>query len=497
MKGHSGESFDARRLKLAADRYRPAYHYLAPANWMNDPNGTIFWKGRHHLFYQYNPDGAYGGNIHWGHASTEDLVHWTDHPIALAPSPGGPDREGCWSGAAFVNKEGLPTFIYHGMPDGICLATSSDDLLLDWEKHPANPVIPEPGPGDEYQVRGASCGWVENDTYYGVTGNSINTPDMAYLFSSTDMAHWTYLHPFYLGGKFTEWGEDCACPDFFPLGNKHVLLFASHRRGTQCYVGSYADHRFTPERHKRFAFADWGRAGQYCESLSLLDGQGRRIMFGRIHEGRFPNIQRASGWAGILALPAVLSLTPDGDLGIEPVPELAKLRNRHRSYSDIRLEADQTLTLDDVRGDRLEIRAVLEWSDAEEIGLKVCCSPDGGEQTLIRFNANPWHKYGPPETLRPLRAVMLDISRSSVSADVYSRDPQCTTFDLPYGRRVDLRVFVDRSVVEVFVNGLYYLAKRIYPSRKDSLGVQVYAVGGKASVVSMEAWDMEPVWPIQ
>ncbi len=119
------------------------------------------------------------------------------------------------------------------MPDGICIATCNDDLLVKWEKHPANPVIPEPGPGDEYQVRGASCGWIEGDTYYAVTGNSINTPDMAYLFSSKDLAHWRYLHPFYVGGKFTGWGEDCGCPDFFRLGNKHVLLFASHRRGSQ------------------------------------------------------------------------------------------------------------------------------------------------------------------------------------------------------------------------------------------------------------------------
>ena len=170
---------DPRRLKLAADPYRPAYHYLAPANWLSDPNGTIFWKGRYHIFYQYNPDGAYNvRSCHWGHASSEDLIHWTDHPIAISPSPDGPDREGSWSGAAFVNKEGVPTFIYHGVPDGICIATSSDDLLEKWEKHPSNPIIPELVPWEyrfnpagseprvdpEYQIGGASCGWVEGDT---------------------------------------------------------------------------------------------------------------------------------------------------------------------------------------------------------------------------------------------------------------------------------------------------------------------------------------------
>ena len=99
------------RSRLASDPYRPVYHYLPPMNWMNDPNGTIFWKGRYHVFYQYNPDGAYWGNIHWGHASSLDLVHWTDHPIALAPTPDGPDRDHCFSGAAFINKEGVVTAI--------------------------------------------------------------------------------------------------------------------------------------------------------------------------------------------------------------------------------------------------------------------------------------------------------------------------------------------------------------------------------------------------
>ena len=150
------------RIPLAADPWRPAYHYQPPCKWMNDPNGTIYWKGRYHLFYQHNPDGPWHGNIHWGHASSEDLVHWTDHPIALAPGPGGPDRLQCYSGAAFVNMDGVPTFIYHGVPDGICLATSTDDLLINWEKHPANPIIPDPGPGAEFVVTGAPCGWVED-----------------------------------------------------------------------------------------------------------------------------------------------------------------------------------------------------------------------------------------------------------------------------------------------------------------------------------------------
>ena len=342
---------DPRRFRMASDPYRPAYHFLAPVNWMNDPNGTLFWNGRYHVFYQYNPNGAFHGTIHWGHASTEDLVHWTDHPIALAPGPEGADRDQCYSGAAFIDKMGVPTFIYHGLPDGICLAASADDMLLDWKKHPANPVIPNPQAGDEYRIGGAPCAWVEGDTCYALTGNSGSAPpDAAYLFSSRDLAHWEYLHPFYEGGRFTEWGEDCGCPDFFRLGDKHVLSFTSHLRGAQFYIGTCADHRFIPERHKRLARGETGRPGVYNEGLTLLDDRGRRILFGRLHEGRYSYVQRASGWAGMFALPMVLSLSDDGDLLMEPVPELEALRGEHTRVSNIELNVDEDVRLDGNRG---------------------------------------------------------------------------------------------------------------------------------------------------
>src|SRR6476659_8036409 len=101
----------ASRTRLAADQHRPQYHYLPPSNWMNDPNGLIQWRGRYHLFYQYNPNGAVDGTIHWGHAASDDLVHWRGLPIALAPTPGGPDHDGVYSGCA-LDHDGVPTLMY-------------------------------------------------------------------------------------------------------------------------------------------------------------------------------------------------------------------------------------------------------------------------------------------------------------------------------------------------------------------------------------------------
>ena len=371
-------------------------------------------------------------------------------------------------------------------------------MLINWEKHPANPIIPNPQAGDEFRISGAPCAWIEGDTYYALTGNSGSAPpDTAYLYTSKDLAHWEYLHPFYEGGIFTEWGEDCGCPDFFRLGDKHILSFTSHPRGAQFYIGTYANQRFTPERHKRLALGDTGRPGVYNEGLTLLDDKGRRILFGRFHEGRYSYVQRASGWAGMFALPMVLSLSDDGDLLMEPVPELEALRGEHAHFSDIQLNTDEDCQLDEIRGDQLEIRAVFEWESAEEFGLKVCCSPNGEEQTLVRFNLNPWSANRAPQEIRPLRELILDANRSSISSEVSNRESQRCTFDLPYGEPIELRVFVDRSVVEVFVNDRYYLAKRIYPARPDSLGVQLFARGGSATVRSLDVWQMGAIWPIE
>ena len=78
--------------RLSADPHRPKFHFLPPANWMNDPDAPIYWNGRYHMFYQHNPDGPYWANMHWGHAVSEDMIHWKHLPVALAPTPGGPDR---------------------------------------------------------------------------------------------------------------------------------------------------------------------------------------------------------------------------------------------------------------------------------------------------------------------------------------------------------------------------------------------------------------------
>ena len=476
------------------DPHRPRYHFMPPWAWMNDINGPLFWNGRYHLFYQHNPNEAYWKWIQWGHASSTDLVHWTHQPIALTPTLDGPDREGCYSGGAVVNN-GVPTFIYHGRPDGTCIATSDDPDLIQWKKHPANPVIRVPKPGepeyDRYRVYDP-CAWEHNGSWYALCGSSDpEGGDTAYLFRSTDMVQWAYLHPFYKSSReWTEAEEDCAVPNFFPIGDRHMLLFCSHLVGTQYYLGRYENDKFYPETYARMSWY----GGHLGGGITVLDNQGRRIFFDWIREMRGAEAQREAGWSGVMTVPRVLSLAPDGSLKIEPAPELKILRMNHRGHENIHL-TDSERMLADVRGDCLELAVEIDVREAQEFGINVRCSPDGQERTGI-------------VCIPGKNQLKVDVSQSTLDPDVkypYYRGARGTArlpesqqtvnaqeapFTLTPGETLRLNIFLDRSVLEVFANGRQCITQRIYPTRSDSFSVVLFSRGGSVNVRSVEAWDM-------
>lgn len=466
---------------------------------MNDINGAIFWKGRYHIFYQHNPDGAYWKWMQWGHASSVDLVHWVHHPIALTPTPDGGDRDGCFSGGAFIGKEGVPTFIYYGLHEGICLATSEDDMLIHWTKDPANPVIPEPRPGQpdfgKYTIHDP-CAWLVGDRYYALVNrrDPDGKGDGAFLFKSSDLHRWAYVGPFYQSKRqWTEADEDCAVPDFFGLGSSHMLIFTSHLQGTQYYLGHYDGDRFEPETHGRMSWA----GGQLGGPRTLADGQGRRIFFDWVRELRGRDRERASGWSGVMTVPRVLSLDRDGRLLIEPVPELGALRMNHRRRENIHLSPDSELDLDEVKGDCLELALEVRMEDSAEFEVKVRCSPDGTEHTDIVFK---------PQA----KALSVDVSQSTLDTGIrywYYRNRKAlerlpedqrtvsvqeAPFELQPGEALSLRIFLDRSILEVFANGRQCITQRIYPTRDDSLGVILFTGDRAVDVKSVDAWDMAP-----
>ena len=478
VRGHQ-----AAREHLAADPYRPTYHFAPPGGIMNDPNGPCFWQGYYHLFYQWIS--REGGPLLWGHAYSKDLVNWHDLPVALHPDT---ERD-CFSGTALVEPERVIA-IYHGTASGNAVATASDPLLLNWQKHPANPVIPiGSGPYNVYDP----CIWKDDRGYWSLSGSHKDGEFLQdcrlaeYLFFSKDLASWEYRGVFVEDGFFTDRGEDCAVPYFLPLGDQYLLLFASHTRGAQYYLGDYdrASDRFHIRRHGRFNYGPIGVGSLHAPS-GFIDAQGRCIAIFNVKEGK-----PAAGWEDVMTLPRVLSLEADGTLGIRPAAEIEALRCNPRTASVTDLPANSEVVLDTPGGKAIEVEAVIDPGAAREVCLSVLRSPDGAERTDIRVffhTVRDW--FGQYAKQCPCQ-LAIDTTRASLREDVQARPPEIGPLVLPEGEPLRLRVFVDHSIIEVFANDRQCLTLRTYPSRADSDGLALRAQGAGAKVQSLKVWDLQ------
>jgi beta-fructofuranosidase len=465
------------RKKLESDPHRPIYHFLPPANWMNDPNGLIQWEdGTYHLFYQYNPDFPQPANIRWGHAVSKDLLHWEDYPIALAPTPGGPDKDGCWTGCA-VNDNGTPTLIYTGVfPECVCIATG-DKKLLTFQKYENNPVIAKPPEGMEVTGFRDPYVWREPDGWYLVLGSGIKGKGgLALLYHSKNLRNWEYLHPL-CEGKEEETGFMWECPNFFPIGDdKYVLITSPIPLGYPIYLmGRYKEHRLSVERIGK---VDGCEHSFYAPQI-FRDRKGRLIMFGWLRELRSAEAQKEAGWSGVMSLPRQISLK-DGEFSVDVIPEAEKLRGKMlNSLSNIELKGDSFLPLENVKGDALEIIARFRPMEGKSFGVVVRRSENGEEETLIGYDAEK-------------KAIFVDASRSSLD-DSVARHICYANLELKDNALI-LHIYLDRSVIEAFVNNKIALSTRVYPTRRDSVGVGLFSKGGKTELEKFEAYELGSIW---
>ena len=484
------QEFRDSRERLAADPYRPLYHFSPPKDAMNDANGLCQWQGRYHLFYQFfgtsKPVGQ--NRVYWGHTVSDDLVRWRDLPLALYPDV----EKDCYSGETLVEPDRVIA-IYHGTESGNSIATASDPLLLNWKKHPNNPVIPIvpiDEDGSPYRVFDP-CIWKEDDGYYSLSGTYkdgekyIDCRAVDHLFRSKDLAEWEHLGPLIEGGFHAEPGEDSAVPNFWPIGNgKHMLLFASHKRSAQYYIGDYdrTTHRLTPDYHGRMNYGPQAVGSLHAPSATI-DDKGRFLAFFNVKEGKL-----RQGWNDIMTMPRCFSLNADDSLHIEPATEVESLRFDHRRVEPMDIAANEEVVLDGVVGKAMEIEAVIDVAAAREVGICVLRSPDGEERTRISLFKYNHERFG-------YRSLQIDVSAASLRTDVFARTPEIGPLELAEGELLRLRIFVDRSVVEVFANERQCLTIRAYPEREDSGGVSVFARGGAAKLVSLETWRMRSIWP--
>ena len=469
--------------KLASDPLRPQFHLLPASNWMNDPNGPIFYRGQYHMFHQYNPDGAIWGNMHWAHAVSPDMVNWKHEPIAIAPTPNGYDRDGVFSGSAVLDKD-VPTVIYTGVEppssdagatlrDGKhvwrevqCLAVSRDPMLRTWQKLP-QPIIAAPPPGIPVTGFRDPAVWREADTWWLILGSGTREKGgMILLYRSTDLRNWTYVHPMLeagASGKNTtnpvDDGDMWECPDFFPLGDKHVLLIST-RGKVRWKVGSSKDLKFTPEKE---GIVDHGA---YYAAKSMLDRDGKRILWGWIPETRPEAEHAAAGWAGVMSLPRVLSLTTDGELAMQISPSIQQLRRGHVALStNISPQARQN-AISNIRVANLSAEFSAEFRAMSS------------KPTILRLIK---------ESDETFAAISMEDSSGKREVNV---NGIVAPVSGPSGSPFRLHAFLDGSVLEVFVNGTATITARVY---RAPLGPLRLHLEGEPVVTNFDIWQIEPI----
>ena len=327
---------------------------------------------------------------------------------------------------------------------------------------------------------GDSCIWKEGDTYYGLVGADG-------LVSSTNLVDWEVRGGFLEANPFPL-GDATTCPNFVPIGNKHLLLTFSHSMGGQYRLGDYnkQTHTFKPYAQGRLNHGAILPGGVHAPSAAA-DGAGAVININNINDGA-----SSPDWDQIMSLAQRLTLGPDAQLRIEPVDAVASLRGSAQHVGETVMPANTDCVLDKIQGNTMELAVEIDPQMARWVQLNVLRSPNAEEQTSITFynfdrKLSFWYDTE--------GQVCLDGSRSSERPDVWLRPPENSVMKRGQGETLKLRVFIDRSVVEVFVNGRQYLAMRVYPSRKDSVGVSVRAQGQDAVLKRLDAWPMQGIWP--
>ncbi len=478
--------FAKSRRKYAKNRYRPVYHFVSPESTMNDPNGLCFWQGRWHLFYQAYP--IEDMRPHWGHAVSDDLIHWKDLPYAIYPGP----EERCFSGSTFVENNRVIA-MYHGYGLGNMIAISDDPLLLNWKKIVNKPVIPIKA--DLPYIVFDSCIWKKGKFYYSLSGGfygqgiqKIRQREQ-WLFRSSDLVHWEYLHPFVENDIFSLAGDDGACPYFWPIGDRYILLYFSHFSGGKYLLGDYDKRRnkFVASFGGTFNHRAVYPGGVHAPS-ACCDGKDGVIVIFNMNPA-IPT-KKTGGWNQIMTLPRRLSLLEKNVLKIEPAGDIESLRENHQRIKNVRLPANKEIVFSEIQGDTMEIFAEIEHNEASSIELNVLRSPNKEEYTQIIFYPNRGYgRYVRSDT------IVIDNSRSSILSDVVSRPPEIA--DVPQREdkeTVQLRIFIDKSIVEVFVNDRQCSAVRVYPGRDDSVGISICSRGKKAKLKSLQAWQMRNIY---
>jgi len=459
---------------IVSDEMALNYHLMHPGgdSAPGDPNVAFCLDGTYHLHYILQHPFRGKRSFSFVHVTSPDMLHWTWQPTRLQPAFTG---HGMFSGTGFITKEGKPAAIYAGLsdPGHTHIAVARDNSLSEWDK--PYPVLPKGGPdGKDMPLTHDPDGFLIGDTYY-----AFSAWGDVLLCKSTDLVNWTYVGPFMKHDMpDVAIGEDLSCANFFPFGDKWMLLCISHSMGCRYYLGDWdaAAEQFVPELHGRM---NWRRPGQsltrpgyrdFFAPESVLTPDGRRVMWAWL-----TTLHPQLNMKTIQSLPRELSLGEDGTLRIGPLRELESLRYDAVTLSDIGVDSakEHSSQIAELDGDSFEIRVSVDRREAQRrrFGVLLFAGEDG---------------EGLPVLVRPEAGTIC----------VGDAEAPFAVRDLPEGEDVDLRIFVDKYLVEVFANGRQALLGACMDYRKTGTGLRAYSFHGWGShpntIRKVEIWKLKP-----
>ena len=457
---------------------RPAFHLTPWTGWMNDPNGFSYYHGQYHLVYQYNPYDTEWDAMHWGHAVSHDLLHWTYLPAALAPDQPY-DSFGCFSGSAIETSDGRQLLLYTGVrKEGgdkgkeyqtQCVAVGDG---LNYKKYEQNPVLDAsdlPEGLSPYDFRDPKIWRAENGGYRCVVGaRRMDKRGVLLLYASEDGFHWRFESA--LAENDGRFGLMWECPDFFPLEGKLVLFvspqdmlpegFEYHNgNGTVCQIGAFDEEKkqFIPEHDQAI---DYGI--DFYAPQTILTPDGRRVMIGWMQNWDTCKVTgyEERPWFGQMSLPRELSIR-DGRLYQQPIRELQLYRSRKVEYKDVHLNGETAL-------DGIEGRVV-------ELDIRI--RPEDARNPYHKFTMNfaQNEKYHSILSFRPYESLLKIDRKFSGSRRAYIHQRRCQVAH--QNGELHLHVILDRFSVEVFINDGQQVMTATILTDADAKGISFEADG--------------------
>ena len=483
---------------LYREAFRPQYHFSPPEKWMNDPNGLLYNQGVYHLFYQYYPEDIVWGPMHWGHATSTDMLHWENKPIALYP-----DKNGLiFSGSAVIdenNTSGLGTaenpplvaiFTYHDMEkekaggsdyqtQGIAYSLDNGEGFTMYE---GNPVLPN---SEFKDFRDPKVFWDKKTSQWVM---ALVAGDHLRLYRSDNLLEWTYMSRF--GAMQGAHGGVWECPDLFELQvegtdeSKWVLLISINPgapnggSGTQYFVGDYDGTTFTSDQ-KEAEWLDWG-TDNYAGVTYNNTPDSERLFIGWMSNWAYARDTPTEVWRSAMTLPRTLSLSKTNDtyqLLNYPIAGIDALLVEETTTSfTIPAEGSESIGLEN--GNQGEITFNTATRD-----LMITFKNEQGEQLVLEMESAE-------------KLCILDRSESGVVdfQETFAGSQQMPLDNLPEGE-VEVRIFLDASSIEVFINkGQYVMTSQIFPTNSYS-DLEIKNMGKAASKIrDLKVHKVTGVW---